>query len=142
MGVSTTIQRPFHTKISRESTKRIRVKKEAQLAVREFERKLASGYEQSDLSLQDYLDFWINEYKKGSVRKNTLLLHQNNIKNHIIPFFKNMLIRDVKPIMYQNFINHISEKGYSRRTVELVHSTMHNALQKAVIIGKLEKIHV
>lgn len=91
MGVSTTIQRPFHTKISRESTKRIRVKKEAQLAVREFERKLASGYEQSDLSLQDYLDFWINEYKKGSVRKNTLLLHQNNIKNHIIPFLKTCL---------------------------------------------------
>lgn len=53
-----------------------------------------------------------------------------------------MLIRDVKPIMYQNFINYISEKGYSRRTVELIHSTMHNALQKAVIIGKLEKIHV
>ncbi|MET1170596.1 hypothetical protein [Paenibacillus amylolyticus] len=51
-------------------------------------RQLAAGYEQSDLSLQDYLDFWINEYKNGSVRKNTLLLHQNNNKNHIIPFFK------------------------------------------------------
>lgn len=130
---------PFTQKFREKAQRGFDSKKEAQLAVREFERKLAAGYEQSDLSLQDYLDFWINEYKKGSVRKNTLLLHQNNIKNHIIPFFKNMLIRDVKPIMYQNFINHISEKGYSRRTVELIHSTMHNALQKAVIIGKLEK---
>lgn len=69
---------PFTQKFREKAQRGCDSKKEAQLAVREFERKLAAGYEQSDLSLQDYLDFWINEYKKGSVSKNTLLLHQNN----------------------------------------------------------------
>ncbi|WP_337912567.1 site-specific integrase [Paenibacillus arenosi] len=41
--------------------------------------------------------------------------------------------------MYQKFINSLLENKYSRRTVEIAHSTMHNALEKAVTIGKLEK---
>ncbi|SEL31855.1 tyrosine-type recombinase/integrase [Paenibacillus sp. OK003] len=130
---------PFTQTFREKSQRGFETKKEAQLAASEFERSLSAGYEQSDLSLKDYLNFWIDQYKKGSVRKNTLLLHQNNIKNHILPYFRNILLRDVKPIMYQNFINSISEKGPSRRTVELIHATMHNALQKAVIIGKIEK---
>lgn len=85
------------------------------------------------------MEKWVDEYKRGTVRKNTIELHEYNIKKHIKPYFKDILLKDVKPIMYQNFINSIFEKEYSRRTVELVHSTMHNCLQKACLLGKLEK---
>lgn len=130
---------PFSQKFREKSERGFDTKKEAQIAATEFEKKLLEGFEQSDISLVEYLDSWLNEFKKGTIRKNTLILHQSNIKNHIIPYFKNITLKNIKPIMYQKFLNSVSDKGYSKRTVELVHSTMHNAMEKAVTINKIEK---
>lgn len=82
---------------------------------------------------------WLNEYKKDSIRKNTYILHSQNIKNHILPYFKNLLLKDLKPMMYQKFLNHLTNQGYSKRTVEIIHGTMHNAMEKALVLSKLEK---
>ncbi|OPA74689.1 hypothetical protein BVG16_23310 [Paenibacillus selenitireducens] len=130
---------PFTQKFREKAQRGFDTKKEAQLAAAELEKKLLEGYEQTDITLTEFLDSWLNEYKKGTVRKNTLQLHQNNIKTHILPFFKNITLRNIKPIMYQKFLNDITDRGYSKRSVELVHSTMHNAMEKAVTINKLEK---
>ncbi|TVX94637.1 tyrosine-type recombinase/integrase [Paenibacillus agilis] len=128
------------TKKKREKSKRGFARKaDAENDLVEFKRQLAIGIEVIDMPLKDYLASWLNDYKKGTVRKNTLLSHQNNINTHIIPYFKNILLKEIKPIMYQKFINSLLENEYSRRTVEIVHSTMHNDLEKAVTIGKLEK---
>ncbi|MDQ0270125.1 hypothetical protein [Cytobacillus purgationiresistens] len=77
-------------------------------------------------SLKTYLVTWLDEYKKGTVAKTTFELHERNVNNHIIPYFKNVLLKDVKPVMYQKFIIQLTEKGYSRRTVEIIHGTMNN----------------
>ncbi|QDH23502.1 site-specific integrase [Saccharibacillus brassicae] len=130
---------PFTQKFREKSQRGFETKKAAQIAAAELEKQLAAGYEQSDLPLADFLYIWLEEYKKGTVRKNTYELHKNNIKNHLVPYFKKISLRDVKPIMYQEFLNHFGPRGYSRRTIELIHATMHNALDKAVTLGKLEK---
>ncbi|MGG4552560.1 tyrosine-type recombinase/integrase [Paenibacillus humicus] len=127
------------TKRKREKSQRGFAKKtDAENALNEFKRQLELGLEVGDMLLKDYLELWITEYKKGTIRKNTLILHEQNIENHIIPYFKNLSLREIKPIMYQKFINSLSTK-YSRRTVEIIHGTMYSALDKAVIIGKLER---
>lgn len=66
--------------------------KEAQRAAADFKKRLAEGFEQTDIKLIDFLEKWVDEYKRG-VRKNRIELHEYNIKQHI------------KPIMYQKFIN-------------------------------------
>lgn len=40
--------------------------------------------------------------------------------------------------MYQKFINELTEKKYSRRTIEIIHGTMYNALENALILGKIK----
>ncbi|MGM1023479.1 MAG: tyrosine-type recombinase/integrase [Bacillota bacterium] len=139
---------PFTEKHREKSGGGFATKREARAAAEEVERKIKEGYEQGDTTLTSFLDDWINEYKKGNVRKNTLALHIYNIEKHIKPYFKKITLRKLKPLMYQKFINHLSEKEYgvgksnkiySRRTVELIHSTLHGALEKAVTLGKLEK---
>ncbi|NGP56815.1 site-specific integrase [Paenibacillus thiaminolyticus] len=130
---------PFTQKFREKSQRGFTTKKAAQRAAAEFEKRLTEGFEQTDIKLIDFLEKWVDEYKRGTVRKNTIELHEYNIKQHIKPYFKKILLKDVKPIMYQEFINSILDKGYSRRTAELVHSTMHNCIQKACLLGKLEK---
>ncbi|MEH6945001.1 N-terminal phage integrase SAM-like domain-containing protein [Bacillus sp. JJ722] len=91
-------------------------KKEAQIAATKEEKNLAEGFEQTDLTLETFLYEWLTEYKKGTIRKNTFILHERNIKKHIAPYFKKILIPKVKPIMHQKFLNFLSEQGYSKRT--------------------------
>ncbi|QCT02697.1 Phage integrase [Paenibacillus algicola] len=131
---------PFTQSIKEKSQRGFSTKKEAQLAADEFEKKLLEGYEQTDdVSLASFLEAWLNEYKAGTVRKNTFKLHQNNINNHILKYFQKINLKDIKPIMYQMFLNSLADKNYSKRTVELVHSTMHNAMEKAVYLQKIRK---
>lgn len=132
---------PFTQKNRLKSKSGFKTKKEAQTAAAEEELRLKNGLEMDDVpvKLSQYLHEWLNEYKKGEVRKNTFDLHKQNIKKHISPYFKDINLNDIKPIMYQKFINHLADQGYSKRTVEIIHTTMNNALDKAVVIGKIEK---
>ncbi|SFI26561.1 Site-specific recombinase XerD [Bacillus sp. 71mf] len=89
-------------------------------------------------SLKYYLRDWLKLFKENTVRKNTFILHERNIAKHLIPYFKNINLKEIKPMMYQNFINHLTDKGYSKRTIEIIHGTMHNAMKKAVSLKKIE----
>lgn len=130
---------PFTQQNKEKSQRGFASKQEAKIAAAEFEAKIRSGFEQDGtMSLEMFLDYWIEEYKKGLVRKNTLVLHESNIKNHIKPYFKKINLHEIKPIMYQKFLNSLTEK-YSKRTVELIHSTFYGAMDQAVILNKIEK---
>ncbi|MGE7613477.1 tyrosine-type recombinase/integrase [Paenibacillus sp. NPDC101420] len=130
---------PITQKFKEKSQRGFDTKKEAQIAAVAAERRMAEGYEQTDLPLIDYLEQFVQEYKVGTVRRNTLLQHQNNISNHIKPYYQAMMLKEVKPIGYQKFLNHLADQGYSKSTIQIIHNTMNGALEKAVILGKLEK---
>ncbi|WAA10808.1 site-specific integrase [Fervidibacillus albus] len=132
---------PFTQKYKEKSKRGFKTKKEAQLAASEMERKLLEGIElTNDVSLKHFLHEWLYEYKKPVIRKNTFQIHKHNIEKHIVPYFKEVQLRDIKPIMYQKFLNYLAkEKGYSKRTVEIIHGTMNEAYNKAVTLGKVEK---
>lgn len=132
-------QDPITRKTKEKSKKGFISKAEAKLAAEEMERQIRDGYMPNNESLKHYLNTWLNEYKKGTIAKNTYELHEQNIKNHILPFFKNILLKDVKPVLYQKFINHLDQQGYSRRTIEIIHSTMYNSFAKAVVLEKVSK---
>ncbi|NRS51017.1 site-specific integrase [Brevibacillus sp. HB2.2] len=131
---------PFTQEYKEKTKGGFATKKEAQIAATEFENGLLEGYEQKDLPLQDFLMIWLDEYKKDTVRKNTFTLHSRNISNHIVPYFKKIMLQELKPFMYQKFINHLAEdKDYSKRTIELIHTTLNNAMEKALTLNKIEK---
>ncbi|GAB4943523.1 site-specific integrase [Weizmannia coagulans] len=114
-------------------------KKEAQIAAQKMENEILEGVEQSPISLKNFLNTWLYEFKKDTIRKNTFNLHKQNIEKHILPYFKEIKLANVKPILYQKFLNQLIDQGYSKRTVEIVHSTLFNAFEKAVILGKVTK---
>lgn len=133
---------PFTQKNKIKSKGGFNTKKEAQLYAAQLEKDLANGLEIKNvpISLKFYLNDWLQTFKKGTVRKNTYELHERNIKNHIIPYFKDINISDIKLGMYQKFLNHlVDEKGYSKRTVEIIHGTMYNAMKKATETEKIQK---
>lgn len=85
----------------------------------------------------DYIRNWINNYKKEVVRKNTIKLHENNLNTHIKPYFKRLMLKDLKPDMYQVFLDSLFKKGLSKRTAEIINSTVYSAMEHALIQGKI-----
>jgi integrase len=130
---------PFTQQQKEKSEAGFRTKPEAELAASEFLKKMMQGFEQSDISLVDYIRNWIDNYKKGVVRKNTIKQHENSLNTHIKPYFKQLMLKDLKPDMYQKFLDSCLGKGLSSRTVEVINSTAYSAIEHAVIQGKLER---
>ncbi|MCR1833120.1 site-specific integrase [Oceanobacillus caeni] len=119
---------------NREKSKRgFRTKPEAKKAAEEIQRQLQQGYDQTGMLLKDFLDFWLKEYKEGSVRKNTLSSLRNSVDNHIKPYFKNIELRDITHDLYQKFLNHLYDKGLSKNTRLRIHNCFYNAMKRAVI---------
>jgi integrase len=130
------------TKQQREKSKRgFRTKPEARFAAQEKEKALLDNFElaNSNILLSEYLVNWLAEYKKDVVRKNTYEIHRRNIDKHLIPYFKKVTLKELKPTMYQKFLNSLHDDGYSRRTIEIIHGTMRGALEKACQLNMLEK---
>lgn len=110
-------------------------KKEAQFAASKHEELLRSDIEigGGETSLKHFLIEWLEVYKKGKVAKNTFNIHKRNVENKILPYFKEIKLKDITPMRYQKFINTLEESGkYSARTIEIIHGTMYHALSMAV----------
>lgn len=133
---------PFTQQQKEKSEAGFRTKPEAELAAAEFLRQLKQGFEQTDIPLVDYIRNWIDNYKKGVVRKNTIKLHDNNLNTHIKPYFKRLMLQDLKPDMYQVFLDSLFKKGLSKRTVEIINSKVYSAIEHALIQGKIIRNHV
>lgn len=116
-----------------------KTKKEAQLAAANKERELLNGIEQGDMNFALYMNEWLAQYVKDKKRPNTYRTYRNAIEKHAIPRFGHMDLKDVKPMMYQKFIDSKIEEGLSAETARRIHNAVYQAYKRAVINGYLEK---
>ncbi|WP_437831694.1 tyrosine-type recombinase/integrase [Niallia taxi] len=110
----------------------------AEMAYEELKRSIQLGFDSApNETLAEFLEYWLKEYKEGKIAKNTFRLHERNIKNHIRPYFQNIQLSDLNYRLYQQFINYLIDRKYSKRTIEIIHGTMYGAMQKAKILKKI-----
>ncbi|ENH96681.1 hypothetical protein J416_09294 [Gracilibacillus halophilus YIM-C55.5] len=134
-------QDPITKKYKEKSKRGFKTKPEARFEAQEMEQQLLNNFElaSQQITLKEYLDSWLKEYKKDVVRKNTYDLHKRNVDKHILPYFKNVDLNSIKPTMYQKFLNHLYDQDYSKRTVEIIHGTMRNAMEKALHLNMIDR---
>ncbi len=65
------------------------------------------------LTVDCYLEEWFEVYK-GKLADTTKLSHKNYIYNHLIPHFKGLKLKDLKPILSKRFITR-SERNLGRK---------------------------
>lgn len=128
---------PISQKYREKSKRGFQTKPEAKHAAEKIQRELQEGYDQTGMLLKDFLDFWLKEYKEGTVRKNTLSSLRNSVDNHIKPYFQNIELKDITPDLYQKFLNHLYDKGLSRNSRLRIHQAFNNAMKRAVINKKI-----
>jgi len=103
-----------------------------------------SYIEPSNLTLGQWLDYFLYEYKKASIRPKTFENYEYLIRVHLKPRIGKEPIIKLTPEIIQNFYNFLSSKGrsdgkggLSPKTVRSIHNLLHDSLTQAVKSGKL-----
>lgn len=92
---------------------------------------------QTDITVNDLLELWINEYKTNN-KKGCVQTYQQVYNNIVKPNFGAKKIRDINYNHIQSFINNLREK-YSLSRIKLAHVVLYSMFEIALLNNWLIK---
>ena len=91
------------------------------------------------MTLENWLNTWLTEYIKHSVKELTYDSYYSICKNHIIPTLGDIALTKLSVDRIQRFYNYLlDEKHLSAKTVKNVNGLLHKALDQAYIVGHIK----
>lgn len=110
----------------------------------ELEMGLGLRIESTKTTFGEWLDLWLDTYKKDSLRPTTYSNYKRLIEVHLKPHLGGIPLKDLQANQLQRLFNQLFKKGraqkyegapagLSRRTVELIRTIANAALEQAVI---------
>lgn len=103
--------------------------------------------ENSAITLGEWLEKWMEEYKKPILRQSTYTGYSTDIRNHILPHLGSEKLTQLKTSDLQKHYNHLLEsgrvkdnsKGLANATVRGIHMVLREALDSAVREGLIPR---
>lgn len=89
------------------------------------------------MNLAQWLNLWLDLYKKPILRTTTYERYAGLIKNHIVPTLGSLPLEKLRPEQIQSFYLEKEKEGLSGRSVQFIHVVLHGALKQAVKLGYL-----
>jgi integrase len=88
-----------------------------------------------DVALSDYLDRWLNDSVRGSVKPITHQSYEMLVNKHVVTVLGNVKLSNLTPAHLQGFYRSKLDAGLSPRTVQYIHVVLHRALKQALRWG-------
>lgn len=85
----------------------------------------------SEISVADYMDYWLDNYVKVNCSLNTVEAYDSVIKNHIKPKLGKYKLKSITPATLQDFINDIHIHGYSKNMMVNIKTVLNVAFAYA-----------
>jgi integrase len=94
----------------------------------------ASGYtfDAENMTAGEYLDRWLNDSDRGSVRTSTYERHEQIVRLHLKPVLGHVKLAKLTPAHVQGLYRDKLDSGLSPATVQKIHSVLHKALAQAL----------
>ena len=108
--------------------------REAKTKRRELIKLVDSGAKTDKITVGEWLQKWLNDYKRNSVRGTTFDSYKIQVDKHIIPELGLIKLQDLKTDDVQGFINNLAGKGLSPRTISYNNYVLKTAIQQAIDI--------
>jgi len=114
-------------------------KKDAQkfLNAKLRERDLGSFVDPASLSMEKFLNEWLENIARSRVREATFDGYKGIVDYYINPAIGSERLCDLRPDQIQQFYGQLQRKGLSARTVRYVHSVLSSALNHAEMQGMI-----
>jgi integrase len=90
----------------------------------------AGGYtfDTENMSVGEYLDRWLNDSDRGSVRTSTYERHEQIVRLHLKPALGRVKLSKLTPAHVQGLYREKLDSGLSPATVQKIHAVLHKAL--------------
>ncbi len=84
------------------------------------------------VSLEHYLNRWLEDVVKPSVRTSTFIRYDGDVKYHFIPALGKIPLAKLTPQQLQNFYTEKAREGCAPQSILNMHRVLHSALKQAV----------
>ncbi len=86
----------------------------------------------SEISFNDYLDFWMKEYCVPNLKPETVKHYEKKIRIHIKPVLGKYKLKLITPAVIQGIINDLFNKGYARNTLVVIKGILSGCFRYAI----------
>ena len=86
----------------------------------------------SNITLDRWFEFWIEEYKLENVKNSTIILYTNSYERYVRAELGNRKLDSIKPLHIQKLFNTMKQQGLSLGTIQIVNSVLNNMFTQAV----------
>ncbi len=118
-----------------------KTKEETRKALREARSNADAGlvFEAGSLTVGEYLDRWLADSVKDTVRQRTYERYESITRVHIKPAIGRLKLKALTPAHARALYRQKLDSGLSPRTVNYIHVTLHKALSQAVSDGLVQR---
>ena len=89
-------------------------------------------FEPSEISVSDYLDYWIENYAELNLRTNTITGYKCIVKNYLKPSLGIYKLKSLTPSILQEYINKLYIHGIKKSNLKRISSVLNLSLKYAV----------
>jgi integrase len=112
-----------------------RVEVAAKLAKALSDREGGLVFDAGNRTVGDYLDRWLNDSVRGSVKQRTFENCSYIVRKYLIPALGRVKLKALTPAHVQGLYRSKLDSGLSTATVQRIHTDLHKALKQAVRWG-------
>ncbi len=87
---------------------------------------------ETNLTMDDWFNTWLEDYKKDSVKYGTYSLYQRSYRLYIQKPLGKMKLSEVRPDHIQHLYNTMSRANYNQQTINIVANIVYGMLKQAV----------
>ena len=89
-------------------------------------------FDAGNQTVGEYLDRWLKDLIKDTVRQSTFERYEQIIRLHVKPTLANLKLKVLAPSHVQGLYRERLDSGLSPSTVQKIHTVLHKALDQAV----------
>ena len=89
-------------------------------------------FDAGKMTVGEYLDRWLTDSARGTVRKSTYDSYQHQLRRYVHPTLGRLPLKKLTELHVQGLYRSMQDRGLSARTVRYTHAVLHRALKQAV----------
>jgi hypothetical protein len=87
------------------------------------------GFEAGTVTVEEYLNRWLKESVRGTVRRSTFAQYESVVNRHFAPALGRLKLKALTPAHVRGLYREKLDSGLVPRTVQYIHVTLHKALK-------------
>jgi integrase len=96
-------------------------------------------FDAGKLTAGKYLDRWLSDSVRDTVKLTTYQGYERNVRRHLQPTLGRIKLKSLTPTHVRGLYRERLDSGLSPRMVQLIHTTLHKALKQAVADGLIPR---